>query len=57
MVMQMNLFELNNGINPAEKLLLHSINVRNKSIDDVAKELRLLIEIDLEKQRTCKFAS
>ncbi|CAB5498212.1 hypothetical protein AZO1586I_1044 [Bathymodiolus thermophilus thioautotrophic gill symbiont] len=41
----MNLFELNNGINPAEKLLLHSINVRNKSIDDVAKELRLLIEI------------
>lgn len=53
-VMQMNLFELNNGINPAEKLLLHSINVRNKSIDDVAKELRLLIEIDLEKQRTYK---
>ena len=50
----MNLFELNNGINPAEKLLLHSINVRNKSIDDVAKELRLLIEIDLEKQRTYK---
>ncbi len=53
-VMQMNLFELNNGVNPAKKILLHSIDVSNKSIDDVANELRLLIGINLEKQKTYK---
>lgn len=52
--MQMNLFELNNGVNPAKKILLHSIDVSNKSIDDVANELRLLIGINLEKQKTYK---
>ena len=53
-VMQMNLFELNNGVNPAENLLLQLIDVSNKSIDDVANELRLLIEINLKKQMTYK---
>jgi Zn-dependent peptidase ImmA (M78 family) len=53
-VMQMNLFELNNGVNPAEKQLLDSINVSNKTIDEVANELRLLIEISVVQQNTYK---
>lgn len=53
-VMQINLSELNNGVNPAKKQLLQSINIKNKSIDEVAKELRLLIEINLDKQKTYK---
>lgn len=53
-VMQMNLSELNNGINPVENTILNSINTKNKSIEDVAKDLRLFIEIDLDEQKTYK---
>ena len=53
-VMQMNLFELNNGINPAKKQLLHSIDINNKSINEVANELRAFIEISLDTQKTYK---
>lgn len=49
-VMQINLSELNNGHNPAEKLLLSTINVANQSIDGVAKELRNFLGISLDKQ-------
>ncbi len=52
--MQMNLFELNNGVNPAKKRLLDSIDINNKSIDEVANELRLLIKISVDKQKTYK---
>lgn len=51
-VMQINLSELNNGINPADKKLLQSISIGNKSIDEVASELRSLIGISVEKQKT-----
>lgn len=53
-VMQMNLFELNNGINPAKKQLLRLIDVNNKSIEKVANELRSFIEISLDTQKTYK---
>lgn len=49
-VMQVNLFELNNGVNPAEKFLLSTISV-NKSIDEVAKELRDLLGVSLGEQK------
>lgn len=49
-VMQANLFELNNGVNPAEKFLLSTISV-NKSIDEVAKELRDLLGVSLGEQK------
>jgi Zn-dependent peptidase ImmA (M78 family)/transcriptional regulator with XRE-family HTH domain len=53
-VMQMNLLELNNGVNPAEKQLLDSIDVGSKSIDEVANELRLLINISVTQQNKFK---
>ncbi|OIR24555.1 ImmA/IrrE family metallo-endopeptidase [Bathymodiolus thermophilus thioautotrophic gill symbiont] len=53
-VMQINLSELNNGINPVEKKILNLINIKNKSINEVAKELRLLLDISLETQSTYK---
>jgi Zn-dependent peptidase ImmA (M78 family) len=52
--MQINLYELNNGVNPAKKQILHSINIKNKSIDEVANNLRLFIEIDINEQKKYK---
>lgn len=52
--MQINLYELNNGVNPAKKQLLHSINIKNKSIDEVANNLRLFIDIDINEQKKYK---
>lgn len=53
-VMQMNLFELNKGKNPAIKKLLSTIKVTNKSIDNVADELRIFLQIDLKTQQQYK---
>ncbi|VVH61083.1 hypothetical protein BSPWISOX_2744 [uncultured Gammaproteobacteria bacterium] len=51
-VMQINLSELNNGVNPANNKLLQLINIGNKTIDEVAGELREFIDIDLTKQQS-----
>lgn len=52
--MQINLFELNNGVNPAEKFLLSTINVAEKSINEVAEELRGLLGVNLDQQKLYK---
>lgn len=53
-VMQMNLSDLNNGQNPAKNFLLSAIKVANKSIDEVAYELRDFLKIDLATQQQYK---
>ena len=52
--MRINLSELNNGVNPAERFLLADLSVRRKSIDVTTYELRNCLGIDLDTQRQFK---
>lgn len=52
--MCINLSELNNGTNPAEKFMLADLSVGQKSIDATTSELRSYLGIDLDTQRQFK---
>ena len=51
-VMQINLQELNEGGNPAERFLLRDLNVSGSNVDEIALELRNYFGVDLSEQET-----
>ena len=53
-VMQINLQELNEGGNPAERFLLRDLNVAGSNVDEIALELRDYFDVDLSEQEKYK---